>query len=321
MSQEQQPPPAPSGELSEASHPWWRRYSPHGEFPWSSTMSLVLHVFIILLIIVAATPLLKRDPTPPGVDVIYLSDADNAAPGLGPQPPGEGAMVPSPSNNLPLPVTSQVPIKQMEPLPPEDQFDPNPMPDDFSREAQDAARAARAARDRVKQRMQGQMARNYAAQPAGGVTGGGGGGSGLTGRAARVARWILHFDTQSPTDYLAQLDGLGAAIAFPLKDDQWKYFERSSSGRRSSTIRDLTNEGRLYWLDDKSDSFPAIAQLLGVSSAPFMVVFLPQPLEDKMLRLELSYNNLEEDEIKTTHFKTIKRGGKLEVVVTEQIPK
>jgi hypothetical protein len=52
-----------------------------------------------------------------------------------------------------------------------------------------------------------------------------------------------------------------------------------------------------------------------------MTAFLPLKLEDRMLQMELSYKNLEEDEIASTHFEVVARGGGYDVIVVEQIPK
>jgi hypothetical protein len=40
--------------LIEAGAPWWRRYSPHGEFPWSATGSLALHLLVVVAVIILA---------------------------------------------------------------------------------------------------------------------------------------------------------------------------------------------------------------------------------------------------------------------------
>jgi hypothetical protein len=62
-----------------------------------------------------------------------------------------------------------------------------------------------------------------------------------------------------------------------------------------------------------------MAKLLGVPSAPFMVVFLPRPLEDKMLKLELAFQGARsEDEIAQTEFEAVPRGGGYDVIVIDQ---
>lgn len=320
MSQDQQSAEEPAEDRTAVVRPWWGRFSPHGELPWSSAMSLIFHVFIILLVIILIAPFVKQDSTPPAVDVIYVSDEDNAAEGDDPLLPEGGVL--TATDNQPLPPVpadrADVPVDEIMPPQP---LQPELAPATLSKDAAAAAEAAQTALDRIKSSFRGQMAENLGGRGQQPGAGGGAQGTGRTGRAARQARWVLHFNTSSPKDYLAQLDGLGAAIAFPLGDQKWRYFDLDASGGRTSRVRDLGSESRLYWLDERSDSYRAVAALLGVPSAPFMIVFLPVAMEDRMLRLELAYNNLEEDEIATTHFKTVKRGGKQDVVVVEQIPR
>ena len=62
------PEASPIDYSAEPNQTWWRHYSPHGEFTWSSSASVVLHLFLLLIVIVGLTPFLRRDPTPPAVD-------------------------------------------------------------------------------------------------------------------------------------------------------------------------------------------------------------------------------------------------------------
>jgi hypothetical protein len=65
----------------------------------------------------------------------------------------------------------------------------------------------------------------------------------------------------------------------------------------------------------------AVCRTLGIDVSPMMIAFLPLKLEDRMLQLELAYNNLGEDQIASTHFECVVRGGKYDVVVVHQISK
>ena len=311
------PPQDPLEESLEASKPWWQHHSTHGEFPWSSVISLVLHLFIILLVIGLAAPLLRQDRTPPAVDVLYVGEDVTAAAGDSEEPPGDDVMESTFEDS------SEQPPDEMETTELEEVSEPDPV--DVEIEVQDVGTELREEEDAVRQAQSAlQQAKDALARNLGQKSkspGGGGGGSGPTGRAARPARWILNFNIASPTDYLRQLDGLGATVAFPLSGDEWLYFYNVSSSNPTSKRRTLANENRLYWVNDNASSVASVARELGVQPTPLMAAFLPLELEERMLKLELAHNNLEEDEIASTQFEVVRRGGKYDVVVSHQIPK
>jgi hypothetical protein len=74
-------------------------------------------------------------------------------------------------------------------------------------------------------------------------------------------------------------------------------------------------------VDDNGPSVAAVCRVLGIDVSPVMIAFLPLALEDRMLKLELAYKGLKEEQIASTHFECIVRGGKHDVVVVQQIPK
>jgi hypothetical protein len=144
------------------------------------------------------------------------------------------------------------------------------------------------------------------------------GSRGGSGRDARAARWILKFNTRSVRDYLVQLDGLGIAIAFPQKGDKFLYFFSASSPNRTSEIRSVAGESRLSWPDRNAALLAPVCRELGIPVAPLMLLFLPVELEERFLKLELGYNNLEEDQIESTTFEVVRRGGRYDVMVVTQ---
>lgn len=148
----------------------------------------------------------------------------------------------------------------------------------------------------------------------------GSGGSGGTGRAGRAARWVLTFNTGNPQDYLRQLGGLGADVAFPAEGGKYRYFT-NLAGTPTSSLRDLDKENRIYWMDDRS--YFEVARLLGVASADVMIAFLPAPLEDKMSKLEMARArergvSREEDIIQTV-FEYVNRGGGDVIIVDQKL--
>jgi hypothetical protein len=296
---------------------FWERYSPNGELAWSSAMSLGLLAFLGILPLVVLTPFAHRDPTPPAVDVLVVGEDENAPSGEGEGFEDRAAMAaaePQASEPLPKePVVSEIEqVKELEKPAAEVK------PVDRGRELAEETAVAQSALDRLSQ-AQAQLNANLNQGKSEGT--GGSGGSGARGRGARVARWVLHFNTRSTKHYLAQLDGLGAEIAFPAVGNRWQYFLDASSNKRRSEVRDLSSETRLYWVDEKPESLRGVAEELGIPVPPFMIVFLPVDLEDRMLKLELAYQNLGEEEIRRTDFEVVTRAGQYDVRVTRQIPK
>jgi hypothetical protein len=179
-------------------------------------------------------------------------------------------------------------------------------------EASEAAAAARAAADAAREKLN----ENLGGTPGGGSEGTGGG----TGRAGRAARWVLRFNTTSPQNYLAQMGGLGAEVAFPQQGDQYIYFSNLSSSP-TRTVRDLSDENRIFWIDQDRGSFGGVAQTLGVPSAAMMLALLPVELEQRMTQLELAFKGAtSEQEIIQTVFECVRRGGGYDVIVVDQKP-
>lgn len=304
----------PLADLEASQVPWWRRYSPHWELPWSSLSSLVLHIFLILLVIAAATPFIRPDPTPPTVDVLYIGEDADAAAGDAEGPPGEEVMAATAEESMePVPETQVTEVQEVKA--------PDPVKievpiADVGKQVEEQESQLQEVKNRVNQ-VKDALAKNLDK----GSPGGGGGGSGPTGRAARPARWVLRFNTSSPNDYLTQIGGLGASLAFPLQGSDLLYFEDPDAPSPRSQRKKMAGETRLYWVDDNAPSVAGVCRTLGIEVSPMMIAFLPQALEDRMLQLELAYANLEEDQIASTHFECVQRGGKYDVVVVHQIPK
>jgi hypothetical protein len=60
---------------------------------------------------------------------------------------------------------------------------------------------------------------------------------------------------------------------------------------------------------------------LGMSSVPdHIVAFFPKELEDELLKKELKFKGLKENEIKETRFRVMKRGNTYTPYVVDQVP-
>lgn len=296
---------------------FWSLYSPKGEFPLSSTASIVLHLLLVLLIILVGRLVLKKPVEPPGVDVLVVSPEPTAA-------PDQGAEEAAPSEETLEPAEDKGEDTLEEPMPIEEAAAVDDRPEskveildaegqkqNVKRKAQEASEAAKSARDRLaaaKSRLNENL-------------GGAGGGTGPTGRAARVARWILRFEATDVRNYLAQMGGLGAQIAFPSRGDKFLYFSNLDSPTPKQELRDLASETQLYWVDENPQSVAMVCQYLGVPNNGFFLAFLPRALEERMLKMELAYMNLAEEDIASTTFRVVRRGSGYDVQVESQIPR
>lgn len=337
MSTVQKPPPDDLEERPPrtAFQRFWRRYSPSGEFPISSAASFALHILVAITLALGLGSLATRTQRPPSVSSVMVDDGGSSAPGFGQDglPPGDGTLeqgaaagpagesvgggpsVPTP------PVTPSEKVQEVEDFQPKETSTAPSVSDQASRNVADARAAAGRATSRLAD-AKAALAKNLGGGGGNGTGGGkgqgGSGGTGLSGRAARPARWVLQFQTKSTEDYLAQFEGLGATIAFPAQGNKWRFFPRPASNPSESTIKDLANENRLYWIDENQRNVAGVAAALGISSSGEMIMFLPLELEEKMLKLELSYRGLREEDIQTTKF-GVTRGAGYDVMVVDQV--
>ena len=302
---------------SASTESFWSVYSPRGEFPLSSTASVVFYLLLVLLIIFIGRMLVTPPVEPPGVDVLEVGPEPTAAqdqgPGDGPQS-DESLEAAEPSQAEPAPATTPTEdVAEVDERPEAEVEVPDAQgpQQQAKRKAQEASEAARSARERLA------AAKNRLNENLGGAAGG----SGPRGRAARVARWILLVEPTSAQDYLAQMGGLGAEIAFPDRDEKYLYFSNLASPTPTRQLKDLFSETRLYWIDQNPQSVAMVCQHLGVRNSGFFLAFLPRELEERMLRMELAYMNLAEEEIASTTFRVVRRGGGYDVQVESQIPR
>jgi len=291
-----------------------------------------------------ATPLFRSDPLPPAVDSVALIDGEGGPAGAGGEggegggegegPAGEAAQPEAALNDVPKPApVDPVEVAKVEKpdpkqpppdvvLPPTDVL-PGEERVEEARVRITAARAALANRFTPPGKSGGGGAGTGKGGTGGTGSGSGGDGSG-TGRGGRVARWILKFRTTSTADYLEQLEGLGATLGLPLageRGDRWRFFDRPASAKDRWSDRDLSGESRIHWVDENAQNARSISLALNVPAAPFFVAFLPPELENRMLELELNYQNRREDEIRSTTFEVLRRGGKYDVMVLKQVLK
>jgi uncharacterized protein (TIGR03067 family) len=142
---------------------------------------------------------------------------------------------------------------------------------------------------------------------------------------ARILRWRILFDTRDGSDYLKQLDALGALVAFPGGDGgKYRVIRDLNKRPAQSTVEDVAKFQRVFWAESDPRTIRLLGKELGLESLPQMiVVILPKYVEDELLRKELAHAqgqkpNAKEDEIEETTFKFVRANSRFEIQVVSQ---
>jgi len=300
--------------LIEAGAPWWRRYSPHGEFPWSATGSLVVHFLVVVLIIIFAIRFWPSGPPKPEETSVGIARVDEkAADGDG----DTGKTGDLEEGKAKEPAEKQKPEepKPQETLPEKTHEKPTAVtPDDFAPgifvpvpPADIPSIAGPKWRPKPGTKGKGETA------PGTGESSGDG-----TSNRERAARWVLISQGTDIRSYLVQLDGLGAAFAVPGRGDRYVYFHNVATSNRTSEERDIGRENRIFWTFEKPSMVRDFCQYVGIPNTDTLLMFLPVELEERMAKMERNYQNKREDQIKQTRFQIVKGDGRYDVVVTAQ---
>lgn len=281
---------------------------------YSGLVSFVFH-FVLYLAISLLSGIAIRDKLSPAVDVVNVASTDSRGTGTDDGMEGTDS----------LEALTPDPASSMSPSTPAEEVATAKAAEKVSAEVASDAEIAEQVTSQVgRAKSAAQRAREQLAQGLGGAASGGGdasgGKSGKTGRAGRAARWILRFNTRSPRDHLAQLGSLKADVAFPESGGQYRFFT-NLAGTPMASVRDLTGDSRIFWVDEDGSSFQGLARELGVAGAEHMIAFLPQALEARMLELEMTLAREKgassEDDIVQTLFECVRRDGSYDVRVSD----
>jgi hypothetical protein len=304
---------------------FWKRYSPQHEFPLSSAGSVVLHVLAVGALVVVGYVLTRTnndEPTaPPLMSVVALTKGDG---GSGGKDPGrdeslssvkadevaKDANPPQPGSKLPEAVRLkdvEVPFLSIKPS------------DSGQRLIVGQDKTVIDDLDALIERTRGGL--NKPAAPVGrpnvgprpGRLGGNPPGE-LTREEKRRARWKMFFPTAGGADYLKQLRGLRAILAFPLLkgNGQIEYLViRDIKPRAVGRREDVNKLNLIFWFDKEPGSVLSVAQALGLNNPPpFFVAFFPKELEDRLRALEQQAYSGDEDRIIETRFR-VERDGEV----------
>ena len=330
------------------------RYSPHHEFPLSSSISIALHILVIGLLIIGAIILKSlnyegpADKKPVQMEVDQVKDEQGGGGGSltgvpGGNGPGGGG---SEDDELPVgstdpdnhyDVTGKETATQLKEVREKNAVDLSDVKvdDEAKRLVTEGGRNVDQLL-RIK-KLRDKINADLAAAPKGKGGSGNGGGMGNgqgpgngagagpgTGnsdpgkRAKRSLRWTMIFNTRDGQDYRRQLQTFGAILAVPDPKDPDGYLLIEDLKNPKAAAGDVAKIERLYWVDDKPSSVHSLAQALGVPPPPHFIVFFPHDFEEKLLRLELGYRNKREEEITETRFEVRWVNGTYEPYVISQ---
>jgi hypothetical protein len=348
MAQTEGRPPNP--QLVPPDERFWQRYSPHAEFPLSSVGSLTLHLLlfgILGLIAWLGAMLFSHGNRSLPVEAVRL---DLGGGGGNPHGQGDG-----PNNGEPREAGSDQPQDgATETAPPDTEPRPKKIDvapgtrlqmkfdDDYFKETNTQAAKNFQALSKVTSRLRLSDGKT-SGYGKGGTGRGGGSGSGrgtgigdgegeghgkLTKREKRMLRWTMLFRPQTPTDYVDQLRGLGAILAFPIPGTNEFQVVRDLSARPPRFSKEAEEEvkklNRIYWFDNDPRSAAQVLNVLGLRLQPmpeYFIAFFPEEVEQKLHQREEAYLNKRypgqnEESITETKFRLVERGGTIEPEVS-----
>lgn len=333
---------------------FWQRYSPHAEFPLSSAGSLLLHLLVFgLLGLLAWLGVALFGQTNRSLPI----EAVRIAPGGGGNPNGQEN---GPNGSAPQ-EAGESNDKTEAKTPPEDapiqKIDINPtlqdkpkFEDQTGRRIQQSDTASNTFANLRKSAGRIREPGSQSSRGKGGSGTGGGKGSGdgpgigsgkgngppanLTQREKRQLRWTMLFNTVDSTDYVAQLQGLGAVLAIPVRENgndfEYRVVRNLTPGRAKLLNEDIQKiTAMIRWIDDKPRNAVGVLTVLGLPVPKIsqdklhFLACMPMALEQKLAKMEIAYlqkqhRGRSEEDIFETKFRINVHDGKYQPEVYEQ---
>jgi hypothetical protein len=311
--------------------PFWTRYSSNHEFPLSSASSITIHVLAIAFMVISGWLLAKfalGNNKVLDLDTIVIAGG-GGNPGnaegneAAPQEAVEKANVRR-ASEVPTPALKKPAIDPLDQI--LNEKDSRPLD-----QANEAVKGLASLRKEIRQKLVDPLTSSHGKRGPGHDGGtdsgddkdvGPNSGPGINNAGARpnrLLRWVMKFNTLNGNDYRKQLSALGAILAFPQPDGSYRVYRNLNQRPPEGKIEDLSTINRIFWVDEKPESIASLSQAMGLKPPDGSIIaFFPVDLETKLLRLELAYRGLKEDEIKLTEFKIVAKGGTYEPVVVKQ---
>lgn len=307
---------------------FWQRYSPHHEFPLSSTASVALHILVLAFLSVAAWAALYffgDDTKPPDVSAVVVDSGGGGSKNGVENGPGSGAVKedtgPTQPDKPPQPDDiKDVNVKEPDPIKLEVNDDKGrPLNVTASEAIKNLSKVDEDARKKLWNSMAGDKGKGGSGKGGGygsgvGTGTGSGAGSGnkaMSQRQKRAVRWVMHFKVYDGTEYLRQLrdlkPGTGAILAVPAGHGQFEVIRDLSKKPAKGKIEELESLNRIFWMSDDPTSVAGLAQALGIPTPPYFAAFLPPELEDELARQEREKSGgAREDDIERTDFDVVR---------------
>jgi hypothetical protein len=298
---------------------FWQRYSPHNEFSLSGVGTLTVYLLFGLVILGGVKLSGLLTPAQDFSMGALASDFDEGDGGRAPDgsAPRE-AVEPSPIQQPVVPpIVSSLPLPQ----PPAGEVvsevaPPKSEGDNLAEVTEELQNRIRKVGDSVPGKPGAPQDKNQPGKP-------GGAKRGSLQNQARVEamrRWNMVFDTKNGDDYRKQLEALGAILAIPEKDGQYRVI-RNLTPPVKPEAEDLQKLQRIFWVDDNAQSVRNLAGALKLPDVPaHIVAFFPVELEQKLTALEKKFaGNRSVGNLKETRIRIqLNKQGVYEPVVVDQ---
>lgn len=344
-----------SSPLAPPDERFWQRYSPHAEFPLSSAGSFLAHLLVFGLLALMAwlgVALFGHANRSLPVEAVRIAgggggdpngqdDGSNGGAPIEAGPAKDATTGNAPPEDVPPPKLNVEQTPQAKP-----QFEDQPgrkiqatdTPSNAFASLRQNARRIRSPGDKPASRGKGGSGTGGGQGSGDGPGSGSGTGNGppanLTQREKRQLRWSMLFNTIDSADYVAQLQGLSAVLAFPVRENgndfDYRVVRNLTPGHSKLLNEDIQRiQAMIRWIDDKPRNAIGVMTVLGLPQPKVspdklhFIACMPEKLEQKLLNLELGYlqkrsPGRSEDDIYETKFKINVRNGKYQPEVYEQ---
>jgi len=310
----------------------WKRYSSHQEFPLSMAASVVLHLFAAGIVVLGSVLVFRfgNKDLPSDLEAVVFAGGGGSGEGVG-DPNG--------------PEMLQDPLK----------FDPTAAaeapPDIKPEDYKDVVAEGDIKVDQQKQeqaKVQEQLARGEKRAGIAGDKGeggsgrGGGQGNGFGGgygdgvgkgrntskRFLRQTRWTIVLPREDPDLFKRKLVDIKAILLIPEGDSVASFKINENLAKMPPEFKTIDQKGinaynRLWYMSHDPTDAKYIAQSMYLKDQPrWIAIFIPQDLEAEMVRAEINYKKLSEDELIAKKWITIfdvdRRGDSWDVRVRYQ---
>ncbi len=319
---------------------FWQRYSPHHEFPVSSVVSFTLYFLAGAILWVAFNYLHIVFPSKGGMEVEPIAFAGGGGGGDG-GTGGDNAKgreedvqkYDGTEENLPETLKPKERLTDM----PRTEVKPSELPEFDPKDTETQRYIEQGTQQvtalaRISGDARARLSEGLREPGSGGGKDGGrdgskdkgvgpktGGAAMQTDRVKRQLRWRIDFPKINDEDYRAQLHAMGAMIAVPEGNGQYRLIRDLSQKPAAGKVEDLAQLKRMFWIDNDAKSVGSLVRSLALPVVPdHIVAFFPEKVEADLLRKELKFAGRKESEIIETRFKVVRRGATYEPVVVDQ---